>query len=320
MKYYIGIDLGGTNIAVGIVNENFEIIFEGKVKTNCPRPAKEICKDMSDLVLRTINNAHIKKEDVCWIGIGSPGTVNRDTGIVEYANNLDFINEPVAQYVKNDTGIDTYIDNDANVAAYGEYIAGAAKGSKNAVCITLGTGVGAGIIIGGKLYSGSNYAGGELGHTVIEIDGASCTCGRKGCFEAYSSATGLVNMTIKAMENDKSSKLWSIKYKYSKISARSAFEAMRAGDKTGKEVVDKYIKYLACGITNVINSFQPEVLCIGGGVCNEGDALLAPLKEIVSKDVYSRNSTKNTKIVIASLGNSAGIIGAAMLGTNIDRS
>jgi glucokinase len=210
-----------------------------------------------------------------------------------------------------------YIENDANAAAYGEYVAGAAKGAKNAVCITLGTGVGGGIIIDGKIYSGSNFAGAEIGHTVIGIDGPQCSCGRKGCFEAYSSATGLIRMTKEKMDAVPDSVMHKItEERGGKVSARTSFDAMRQGDAAAKEVVDFYIKALACGITNTINTFQPDILCIGGGVCNEGDALLLPVKELVAKEVYTRNSPKNTEIVIAKLGNDAGLIGAAFLGAN----
>ncbi len=207
-----------------------------------------------------------------------------------------------------------FIENDANAAAYGEFVAGAAKGATHAVCITLGTGVGGGIIIDGKIYAGFNYAGAEIGHTVIEVDGPPCTCGRKGCFEVFSSATGLIRMTKEAMAEHPETLMHKMLPASGRVTARLAFEAMRAGDKTAKQVTDKYIKYLAAGITNTINTFQPDILCIGGGVCNEGDPLLLPMMEIVRREVYTRNSPKNTKIVIAQLGNDAGLIGAAFLG------
>ena len=193
-------------------------------------------------------------------------------------------------------------------------MAGAAKGARNAVCITLGRGGGGGIIIDGKIYAGSNFAGAEIGHTVIEVDGAQCSCGRKGCFEAYSSATGLIRMTREAIAEHPDCIMAQSEKEKGKVTARTSFDCMRAGDKYAKAVVDKYIKYLAAGITNTINIFQPDILCIGGGVCNEGDPLLLPMKELVAKEVYTRNSPKNTEIVIAKLGNDAGIIGAAFLG------
>lgn len=312
MKYYIGIDLGGTNIVAGVVNENYEIISKAKTPTNRPRSAEEICKDMAKMALEAVEKAGLRVSDIQSVGVGAPGSVNSDTGVISYSNNLDFHNAPVADYIREAIDLPVYVENDANAAAYGEFVAGSAKGTKDAVCITLGTGVGGGIIIGGKIYSGFNYAGAELGHTVIEVDGVQCSCGRKGCFEVYSSATGLIRMTKEAMAADPDSKMHEMMGDH--VSGRLAFEAMRAGDATAKSVVDKYIKYLAAGIANTINIFQPEVLCIGGGVCNEGDALLVPLKELISKEIYTRASEDNTKIVIASLGNDAGIIGAAFLG------
>lgn len=314
MKYYIGIDLGGTNIKAGVVNEDYEIVAKATTKTMLPRPAEEICADMAKVSLEAVKQAGLTLDDIESIGIGTPGTANSETGIIEYSNNLGFLNLPVVEIMQKHINKPIYVENDANAAAYGEFVAGAAKGANDAVCITLGTGVGGGIIINGKIYSGFNFAGAEIGHTVVDPNGPECTCGRKGCFEVFSSATGLVRMTKEAMLEDKGSIMWQMNEEDGKVSARTAFNAMRAGDRAGKAVVDKYIKYLACGITNTINIFQPDILCIGGGVCNEGDPLLLPLKELVAKEVYTKNSAKNTEIVIAKLGNDAGIIGAAFLG------
>lgn len=315
MKYYVGIDLGGTNIVAGVVDENYNIISKASTKTNCPRPEKEIADDMAKMALQAVKNANLEISNIEWIGIGTPGIANSATGIIERANNLGFVNTPMVKYIKETIDKPVFIENDANAAAYGEFVAGAAKEARNAICVTLGTGVGAGIIIDGKIYSGSNYAGAEIGHTVIEVDGAECSCGRKGCFEAYSSATGLIRMSKEAMEKNPDSIMNKMaQEKGGKVTARTSFDAMRAGDKSAKEVVDKYIKYLAAGITNTINIFQPDILCIGGGVCNEGDPLLLPVKALVENEDFAKNSEKRTEIVIAKLGNDAGIIGAAFLG------
>ncbi len=315
MKYYIGIDLGGTNIVAGVVDENYNIISKASTKTNCPRPAQEIADDMAAMAIKAVKDAGLSMDDIQWVGVGTPGIANSETGIIEFSNNLGFENTPMAEYIKKHIDKPVYIENDANAAAYGEYVAGAAKGAKNAVCITLGTGVGGGIVIDGKIYSGSNFAGAEIGHTVISVDGPQCSCGRKGCFEVFSSATGLVRMTKEKMAECPDSKMHAVSAERGgKVSARTSFDSMRLGDQAAKEVVDFYIKCLAAGITNTINIFQPDVLCIGGGVCNEGDALLLPVKELVAKEVYTRNSPKNTEIVIAKLGNDAGLIGAAFLG------
>ena len=314
MKYYIGIDLGGTNIKAGVVNENFEIVAKTSIKTNCPRPSEEIMDDMAKVSLMAVEQAGLTMNDIEWVGVGTPGIANSSTGIVEYSCNLDFHDVPMADYLSEKLGKPVFVDNDANAAAYGEFVAGAAKGANNAVAVTLGTGVGGGIIIDGKIYSGSNFAGAELGHEVIVVDGAQCSCGRKGCFEAYSSASGLIRMTKEVMEEDKDSIMWPMSEEDGHVSGRLAFNAMRKGDASAKKVVDKYIKHLAAGVTNIINTFQPDILCLGGGVCNEGDPLIVPLKELVKQEVYSKNSKKNTEIVIAKLGNDAGLIGAAFLG------
>lgn len=264
-----------------------------------------VCEDACE-------KAGIKLCDIERIGIGSPGMIDSENGIIEFAGNLDFVDVPMAKLVGAITGIPTFIENDANAAAYGEFVAGAGKGCKSFIAITLGTGVGSGIIVDGKLIKGASSATGEMGHIVIEVDGAPCTCGRKGCFEVYASATGLIRMTKEAMEADKNSIMWQM-CKDSHVSGRTAFEAMRAGDNAGKQVVDKYIKYLAAGVANAINIFAPEVICIGGGVCNEGDALMIPLIKAVREEQFGGIERNKTEICRATLGNDAGIIGAAFL-------
>lgn len=315
MAYYIGVDVGGTNIACGIVNDNCKIIARSKVKTNEQGKAEyaEVLEKIKSAIRIACDEAEIALSAAHSIGIGCPGTCNSDSGVVEYSNNLGFLNVPLRKDLEDEFKIPVYLDNDANAAAFGEFIAGAAKGAKSTVVITLGTGVGSGIVIDGKVYRGANFAGGEIGHTVIVTDGAPCTCGRKGCFEAYSSATGLVRMTTQAIERDPKSIMARMIREDGKVSARTAYKAMKEGDSTAKAVTEEYVKYLSCGIANVINTFQPDILCIGGGVCNEGDTLLKPLKAAVAEQIYSKRSAKNTDIVICSLGNDAGIIGAAML-------
>lgn len=313
MAYHLGIDIGGTNIACGIVSEECEIIARSKVRTNSPRPYDEILADIIRAGELACEEAGITPAQLDSIGMGCPGTCNQDTGVVEYSNNLGFKNVPLRPDVEKHFCVRTYLGNDADAAAFGEYCAGSAKGADSAVVITLGTGVGSGIIINGKIYSGSNFAGGEIGHTVIVVDGRPCTCGRNGCFEAYSSATGLVTTTREYAAKNPNSLMARLIKQEGRVSARTAYQAMKQGDPVGLEVTEQYVKYLAVGITNVINIFQPDILCIGGGVCNEGDTLLVPLKKAVAEQVYTRNSAKNTEIVICSLGNDAGIIGAAML-------
>lgn len=314
--YYIGIDLGGTNIAVGIVDESFKIVKKGSTPTLVNRDPELIIADMGKLCLELLAETGIGLEEVVCAGIAAPGSVNPRTGIIEYANNLPFLRFPIADTLRKYLPMrEVYLENDANAAALGEAVGGAAKGKRLSVMITLGTGVGGGVIIDGKIYSGFNYAGAELGHTVIEYNGRQCSCGRKGCFEAYASATALVRMTKEKLAACKDTLMWEMcGNDINKADARIAFAAMKKGDRAGKEVVDMYISYLACGITNMINIFQPEVLLIGGGVCNEKDYLLKPLTEIVNADQYTRNQAVKTEIKIAALGNDAGIVGAAALG------
>ncbi len=312
--FNVGVDLGGTNIKVGVVNDNFEIIGRAKLKTKCPRPAEEIVDDMALAVKMAVEDAGLTMKDINSVGVGSPGSVNPFSGMIATSNNLGFTNLPMAEMLKKRLDFDCYLENDANAAAYGEFLAGAGKGTKTFVAITLGTGVGGGIIIDEKLFSGGNLAGGEVGHAVITFDGEPCTCGRKGCWEAYASATALIRQTKRAMEQDKASKMWEItEGNLDNVNGRTAFDGMRAGDETAKKVVDTYIEYVACGISNLINIFQPDRLCISGGICYEGDTLLKPIQKIVSKEIFSINVEKQTEVLIAKLGNDAGIIGSANL-------
>ncbi len=312
--YKLGIDLGGTNIVAGVVDENYNVVATAKAKTNSPRPAEEIIDDMARVTFEAIENAGLTIDDIDYMGVGTPGSIDPKTGVVPYSNNLGFIDVPLCAMLEERVGRKFFVENDANAAAYGEFLAGSGKGTKHFVAITLGTGVGSGIIIDGRLFSGSNNAGGELGHTVIQIDGEACTCGRKGCWEAYASATALIRQTKAAMEKNKDSIMWKlVDGDINKVSGRTSFDAMRKGDKAGKQVVDQYIRYIGIGVSNVINTFQPEALCIGGGISNEGDTLIKPIVEMVDKENYLRDDSKKTVIKKASLGNDAGIIGAAYL-------
>ncbi len=312
--YRLGIDLGGTNIVAGIVDENYEIVGVGKVKTNLPRPAEEIADDMANAAREAIINAGLTIDDIESIGIGTPGVAVPASGMVVYSCNLGFFDVPLGEMMQQRLGKKVFVENDANAAAYGEYIAGAGRGTNNFIAITLGTGVGGGIIIDGKIYSGSNNAGGELGHTVIAKGGEICGCGRNGCWEAYASATALIRQTKQAMIRYPDSNMWELcEGDIGKVNGITAFNAMRNGDLAGRMVVEKYIQYVAIGIANMINIFQPDVICIGGGISKEGDNLTGPVREFVEGENYARNMRSKTAIKTATLGNDAGIIGAAFL-------
>ncbi|HBM03926.1 MAG TPA: glucokinase [Ruminococcaceae bacterium] len=314
--YTIGIDLGGTNIVASVVDDDYNIIGTSKTPTNSPRSADEIFDDIADVCEEAVKAAGLTMEDIDSVGMGTPGTVNQD-GIIEFANNLAFNNVPARTMLAkriNKPEEKVFIENDANCAALGEAYAGCGNGAKDFVAVTLGTGVGSGVIIGGKIVNGVNYAGGECGHMVIVVDGEQCSCGRKGCWEAYASATALIRQTKKAMEEYPDSLMHKLAKEEGKVSGRTAFDAMRLGDIAGIKVVDDYIKYVACGLINIVNALQPEIICIGGGICNEGETLMKPLRRFVQSERYSIHSKIQTKIVKAELGNDAGVIGAALLG------
>lgn len=310
----VGIDLGGTNIVAGVVDDHYTILATAKRKTNLPRPADDIIADMAAVAKEAVEKANMTMQEVRYIGVGCPGTCNQETGIVEYSNNLRFDKVPLKAKLEELTGKPVYVENDANAAALGEALAGAGKGAKSCVCITLGTGVGSGVVLDGKVYDGFNFAAAEIGHTVIVVDGEPCTCGRHGCWEAYASATALVRQTKAAMQEHPDSQMHNVAREQGRVNGRTAFDAMRLGDAAAKQVVDTYIRYIACGLANVVNIFQPEVLCIGGGICNEGDTLLIPLKEMLEQERYSKYSERQTRLCVATLANDAGIIGAAFLG------
>ncbi|MBO4604007.1 MAG: ROK family protein [Clostridiales bacterium] len=314
MAYYVGIDLGGTNIKAGVVDEKGELLNKLSIKTHAERSMEEIIYDMGKLAVDVIKDCGKEISDIEAIGIGSPGTPDNEEGLLVYSANLPFNMAPMRKLIRDVIDLPVYIDNDANCAAMAEAVAGAAKGTKDSVTITLGTGVGAGVIINGRIYSGFNQAGSEFGHTVLVSGGIQCKCGRRGCFEQYASASALARMAQEAADSNPDSILKDLIAKEGGPNAKLAFDAMKAGDKVAAELVDRYTDYLADGLANVINTFMPEVLVVGGGVCNEGDPLLIPMREKTMSRPYFGPGVKKTEIRLAEMGNDAGIVGAAMMG------
>ena len=312
----IGVDLGGTNIAAGLVDEEYRILDRVSVKTNLPRPAESIITDIAGLVNRLCDRNNVARRDIESVGVGVPGTVNEDTGYVEFSNNLGFEMVPFISLLGGMVETPVHFGNDANAAAFGEYLAG-------------GYNVKSFVMLDGKLIKGINFAASELGHTVIKLGGEQCTCGRKGCFEAYASATALIRDTrrlllkksneVESMHNTVGnmtdrSEIWKqCDGDVGKIEAKHVFDAVKLEDELAKELFSNYTEYLAEGIANIINILQPELVCIGGGVSKAGDMLLAPVKEKVAGKIFSKKSARNTDIKLARLDNDAGIIGAAML-------
>lgn len=312
--YRIGIDLGGTNIAAGLVDAHFQIIDKRSVKTNVPRPVHQIMDDMVDLVKSLLSGSGISFADIICIGVGVPCTANPENGHLEDANNLGFEDVPFLALLQQRFPVPVYFGNDANVAAWGEYIAGDYP-EDSFIMVTIGTGIGGGIILNGKIWSGINGAAAEFGHMSIDVHGAPCNCGRRGCFEAICSANALAEQARAAMGSAPESLLWTLcGGRLSDMEAKYVFMAAESGDSLAVSLLDRYISYLSEGITNIINIFQPAVLCLGGGVSGAGERLLLPLRRKVSQRIYSKNSRRNTQIVIAKLNNDAGILGAALLG------
>ena len=309
--YRIGIDLGGTNIAVGVVNEQYEIVSHTSVPTLAHRSPEAVIADMGDAVQAALDQAGLTAGDCASIGVGSPGTCDSGRGVVVRAYNLGWYEVPVCQMLTDRFGIPARLSNDANCAALAEYVAGAGVGCRNMVLITLGTGVGGGIIIDGKIYAGMRSAGAELGHTVLVLDGEPCTCGRRGCWEAYASATALIRQTGQAALANPDSALAAIPAQ--DINGRTAFDAADRGDAAAQAVVDRYCEYVAAGLTDLVNALAPERILLGGGISRQGERLLGPVREYVATHCFGQREGAIPVIAAAKLGNEAGIIGAAAL-------
>ena len=316
-KYTIGIDLGGTTMTAGIVNENYEIVGKLTWATRLPRPAEDLEKALADLCRTVARDKKVDFADIEYVGIGTPGSVNFTTGFVGFNTNFGYYDWNLGPDLEALLGCKVYVENDANAAAYGEYIAGGAKGYNDAVVITLGTGIGSGIILGGKILRGFNFAAGEMGHNVIVKDGIQCTCGRRGCWERYASASALTRETKAAMQADKNTIMWKMTQDIDHVNAKLAFDAAAKGDETARKVIDSWIEYVGVGIANVINTFEPEVICIGGGVSNQGEVLLAPVRAYAENETRNITTGKFPVICACQLHNDAGVIGAAALGSSI---
>ncbi len=307
---YIGIDLGGTNIAAGLVDDNGKIIYKDSIPTGRERPVEAVIADMAAIAKKVTEMGGYTLKDVKAVGIGCPGTVDNATGMVVYSNNIVMDHVPLVEEFRRHIDLPVNLENDANAAAYGEYIT-CAKDKKSFVFMTLGTGVGGGIILDGKIWRGFNGAGAEIGHTTLVMGGRQCTCGKKGCLEAYASVTALINQTKEAIAEHPESLMAQWAEKHGKVNGRTSFECAEAGDKTAIEVRDRYIEYVADGVASIMNIIQPEVFVIGGGISREGDKILVPLKKYAYEADYNKHMPK-TEIQIATLFGDAGIVGAAM--------
>ena len=291
---YLGIDLGGTNVAAAVVDDAGTIL--GRASLPTPRGVEPVADAMAAAAHAAAVDAGVGWEEIATVGVGSPGTIQPAEGVVKYWSNLDFRDVPLAALLEARLNKEIHLENDANAAALGEYAAGVGKGSSSMVAITLGTGV-----------------GGGAGHFVIEYNGRPCTCGRRGCLEAYCSATALIKRTREAMRAHRDSKLWELAGGSEGVNGRTPFDAAALGDAAAGQVIDEYVSYLGCGVASLVNIFQPEVFCIGGGPSAQGETLMAPVRYILNREDYARNQVHRTRLVRAQLGNDAGLIGAALL-------
>ena len=309
--YYVGIDLGGTNIAAGLVDEKGNILSKDSIPTMRERDWREIVRDMAAIAEKVVKDGGHTLEEIEAVGIGCPGSIDKEHGVVVFSNNIVMHNAPVADEFRKYIDLPVFLENDANAAALGEYAA-FGEGISSFVFFTLGTGVGGGIILDGKVWSGFNGAGGEIGHQTLIFGGEPCTCGRRGCLEAYASVTALIRQTKEAMAAHPESMMneWAEKND-GRVSGRTAFECAKLGDAVAIGVRDRYIEYVADGVASIVNVLQPQVVAIGGGISREGDVLLEPIKKYFAENDYNKYMPK-TEIRIAKLFGDAGIVGAAM--------
>ena len=307
---YLGIDIGGTNLKVGLVSETGDLVASVQERCGVIDDLEAFVVRLVDLAKALAEQNNVPLADITAAGIGVPGAT--EGGTILYTCNMPMRNIPMEALFRKYLDIPVFLANDADCAALGEYWRGAGQGSDSMVFITLGTGIGGGLVLGGKLYRGLGAAG-EVGHMVVEKGGAACNCGRTGCWEAYASATGLTRMAKTAMARNKNSLLWELA-EDGEVNGRITFEAALQGDATARLVCREYVTELAEGVTNLINLLHPQVLAIGGGISNaKEEALLDPLREIVQRKCYASHGAKMTQSVKATLGNDAGMIGAAKL-------
>lgn len=313
-KVILGIDLGGTAIKIGIVNRAYDIIAQTSIPTEAARPYGQVIADMGNAALALLRENGYGLEECLGVGVGSPGTVDSKNGVVLYSNNIRWDHVPLAAELKKYLPLPVYINNDANCAALGEVVKGAARGYQNAVFLTLGTGVGGGIVIDGKIFEGGHPGGVELGHMKNGSEGRMCTCGRADCLEAYASATALIHDAKKIVTEHPESLLWELcGHDPDRMNAKMPFDAAEAGDRYGKMLTENYIRHLADGMVDIVNIFRPDIIVLGGGVCAQGENLTQPLDKYLKENCFGASVSYVPRVVTAQNGNGAGMIGAASL-------
>lgn len=309
-KLYLGTDVGGTNTVSGVVTDQGLLL--GKASLPTPRGSDAIADAIAQTCCLALAGCGRMPEEISSLGIGVPGTVY-PAGTVSFACNLGMKNTPLAELLRQRLGVPVYLENDANCAAVGEYLAGCGRDTSSLLCVTIGTGVGGGFVENGRLWRGANGCGLEVGHMVIRQDGFPCSCGRRGCFESCASATALIRLCRDYIAQVPASPCAHIAQEQGDVNGHTVFLAMDAGDSGAQAIFDTYISALACGLTNLVNILQPQVLCLGGGISAQGERLLTPVRQLVLSEDYARDCPTQVRLLPAALGNDAGIIGAALL-------
>ena len=309
---YAGVDVGGMSIKCGLVTEKGEILIKDSFKTQKNITCEGMAKQTSEFLFALAKKAGVTPEEIAAVGMGIPGTVDASKGMIVYSNNIKLEHAPIVRDMKAYFSCPVFVDNDANAAALGEVVFGAAKGLSDVVLVTLGTGVGTGIVVNGKIITGKGGAGAEGGHVVIRMGGEPCTCGNRGCFEAYASASALLRQTARQVERHPDSLLASL-WKEKGESGIVPFEAAKAGDKVGTKVVRDYVNYTACGLAGLVNIFRPDVVLIGGGISNQGDYFIKKVSRRLNGIVFGKGLNPRVKVKAAMLKNDAGLLGAVAL-------
>ena len=311
---YIGVDLGGTGIKAGVVNDKGEILSKGSTPTKKERPYAQIIEDIAELCKRVVKDAGVTMNDIASIGVGVPGICDPKTGVIPFCTNLGWREVPFVEEMHKHIDKPITVDNDATVAGFAESIAGVSAGTASSVFITLGTGVGGGIVINGRPYSGCRGIGSEIGHMIIKMDGEPCTCGNKGCFERYASATAIIREAKRAVAaHPESAIMTRCQGNPERINAKTVIDCAKEGDPTAKAVFDEYVRGLAHGIVSIINVLDPEVIVLGGGVSMAGEFLVNAVREAMKPLIFFK-TLPYANVELARLGADAGIIGAALLG------
>lgn len=317
MKYYVGIDIGGTNTDIAVFDENQHNVYRNKIPTNETKQLHAILMDIVRLFDFTLQECNITREQIYWVGVGVPGAVNFQTGVLDYyAGFGGALNYPLRDKLQRLLDCETvFIENDANAAAYGEFLVSENQSDDTYVMVTLGTGIGCGIIQNKQIYHGINNAAGEMGHMMIDIGGKECSCGNRGCFEAYASATALTRMALKLARGPRGQGIMRAAGVPDNIEAKTVFDAVQMGDRGARDILNQYLDYLAIGVTNIIHLLQPKELFIAGGMSVQRDLLIVPLISRVNQLEYTKNTRRRTVIKAASLNKEAGVVGAAFLGS-----